>query len=177
MVYLYHTYGLYQQLHFLSSKNFLLSKKLVFMRVSGTFFSSLYLTITPAAARTINDFLVDTKTKSDDYDLILTGDLGYTGSTLLKQIMKQEYKCNIDSVHNDCGLLIFDLKEQDVNSGGSGCGCSASVVCAHILKEMKRGKLNKVLFVATGALMSSTSAKQGQPIPGIAHGVLLEKSC
>jgi stage V sporulation protein AD len=71
--------------------------------------------------------------------------------------------------------MIYNLKEQDVNSGGSGCGCSASVLCSHILKQMKSGKLNKVLFVATGALMSPTSSKQGQPIPGIAHAVLLEK--
>lgn len=144
------------------------------MRVLGIFVGSLHLTMPPAAGRTINDFLCDTKTKPSDFDLILTGDLGYTGSSLLKEIMKKEYKTDISSVHNDCGLLIFDLKEQDVNSGGSGCGCSASVLCAHILKEMKRGKLSRVLFVATGALMSSTSAKQGQPIPGIAHAVLLE---
>ena len=81
---------------------------------------------------------------------------------------------DIENVHNDCGLLIYNLKEQDVNSGGSGCGCSASVVCSHILKQMNCGKLKRVLFVATGALMSPTSSKQGQPIPGIAHAVLLE---
>ncbi|MBR3502460.1 MAG: stage V sporulation protein AD, partial [Alphaproteobacteria bacterium] len=71
--------------------------------------------------------------------------------------------------------MIFDLKKQDVNSGGSGCGCSASVLCSHIMKKMKAHKLNKVLFVATGALMSPTSTKQGQAIPGIAHAVLLER--
>ena len=68
----------------------------------------------------------------------------------------------------------FDCEKQDVNSGGSGCGCSASVLCSHILKQMREGKLKKVLFVATGALMSPTSSKQGQPIPGIAHAVMLE---
>lgn len=129
----------------------------------------------PAAARTINDFLCDTKTKPSDYDLILTGDLGFTGTRLLKEILDIEYKINIDGVHNDCGLMIFNLKAQDVNSGGSGCGCSASVLCSHILKNMKKGKLKNVLFVATGALMSPTSSKQGQNIPGIAHAVLLEK--
>ena len=71
--------------------------------------------------------------------------------------------------------MIFDLAEQDVNSGGSGCGCSASVVCSHIMKNIKNGRIKKVLFVATGALMSPTSSKQGQTIPGIAHAVLLEK--
>lgn len=128
----------------------------------------------PAAARTISDFLDDTESKAEDYDLILTGDLGFTGSTLLNQVMQIEYNKQIDMVHNDCGLMIYNLKEQDVNSGGSGCGCSASVLCSHILKKMKQGMLKKVLFVATGALMSPTSSKQGQPIPGIAHAVLLE---
>lgn len=128
----------------------------------------------PAAARTIAEFLKDTATQPEDYDLILTGDLGFTGTTLLHQVLKIEYNLNIQSVHNDCGLMIYNLKEQDVNSGGSGCGCSASVLCSHIIKQMKRGEYKKVLFVATGALMSPTSAKQGQPIPGIAHGVLIE---
>ena len=128
----------------------------------------------PAAARTISDFLDDTGTTAGDYDLILTGDLGFTGKKLLNQIIQIEYNKNIDMVHNDCGLMIYNLKEQDVNSGGSGCGCSASVLCSHILKQMRQGMLKKVLFVATGALMSPTSSKQGQPIPGIAHAVLLE---
>ncbi len=129
----------------------------------------------PAAARTISDFLDDTATTANDYDLILTGDLGFTGSRLMNEILQMEYKKNITSVHNDCGLMIFDLKRQDVNSGGSGCGCGASVLCSHIAKQMNNGKLNKVLFVATGALLSPTSTKQGQPIPGIAHAILLEK--
>lgn len=80
---------------------------------------------------------------------------------------------DISAVHNDCGMLIFDLEGQDVNSGGSGCGCGASVLCSHIMKKMRNGELKKLLFVATGALMSPTSAKQGQTIPGIAHAVLL----
>ena len=129
----------------------------------------------PAAARTIKDFLKDTASGAGDYDLILTGDLGYTGTELLHEILEIEYGLNIQSVHNDCGLMIYDLKKQDVNSGGSGCGCSASVLCSHILKRIKKGELNKVLFVATGALMSPTSTKQGQPIPGIAHAVLIQR--
>jgi stage V sporulation protein AD len=128
----------------------------------------------PAAARTINEFLTDTSTKADDYDMILTGDLGFTGTELLHEVMRIEYHKNIKQQHNDCGLMIYNLEEQDVNSGGSGCGCSASVLSSHIIKNMKAGKLKKVLFVATGALMSPTSSKQGQPIPGIAHAVLLE---
>lgn len=129
----------------------------------------------PAAARTISDFLDDSKMSADDFDMILTGDLGYTGTQLLHEVLKAEYGKNIKSVHNDCGLMIYNLKEQDVNSGGSGCGCSASVLCSYIFNEMKSGRLKKILFVATGALMSPTSSKQGQPIPGIAHAVLLEK--
>ncbi len=128
----------------------------------------------PAAARTIAEFFNDTNTSAKDYDLILTGDLGFTGSKLLYEVLKTEYNYNIESVHNDCGLMIYNLKEQNVNSGGSGCGCSASVFCSHIIKQMKRGKYKKILFVATGALMSTTSSKQGQTIPGIAHGVLIE---
>lgn len=129
----------------------------------------------PAAARTISDFLKDTNTKPQNYDLILTGDLGYTGTELLYELMQEEYKIKLEGYHKDCGMMIYDLKKQDVNSGGSGCGCSASVLCSHILKNMERGKLKKVLFVATGALMSPTSNKQGNTIPGIAHAVLLER--
>jgi len=129
----------------------------------------------PAAARTIADFLNDTDTKPKDYDLILTGDLGYTGSELLYQLLEKDHKIKLRGYHRDCGMMIYDLKGQDVNSGGSGCGCSASVLCSHIMKNMEKGKLRKVLFVATGALMSPTSNKQGNPIPGIAHAVLLER--
>lgn len=128
----------------------------------------------PAAARTISSVLDDLNAQPSDFDLILTGDLGFTGTTLLHEVLQIEYNKDITSVHNDCGLMIYNLKEQDVNSGGSGCGCSASVLCSHILKNMHSGKLKKVLFAATGALMSPTSSKQGQPIPGIAHAVLLE---
>lgn len=129
----------------------------------------------PAAARTIADFLNDTQTKPEDYDLILTGDLGFTGSKLLYELLQKNSEFDIKTRHKDCGTMIFDLAEQDVNSGGSGCGCSASVVCSHIMKNIKNGTLKKVLFVATGALMSPTSTKQGRSIPGIAHAVLLEK--
>lgn len=129
----------------------------------------------PAAARTIADFLHDTQTKPEDYDLILTGDLGLTGSKLLFELLQEDSEFDIETQHKDCGTMIFNLAEQDVNSGGSGCGCSASVVCSHIIKNIKNGTLKKVLFVATGALMSLTSTKQGQSIPGIAHAVLLEK--
>ena len=127
----------------------------------------------PAAAQTIGDFLKDTNTKPDDYDLILTGDLGSTGSALLKELMRKEYCTDISAVHKDCGTMIFDLEKQDVHSGGSGCGCSASVVCSYILGKLKNRELNKVLFVGTGALLSPTSSMQKESTPGIAHGVVL----
>lgn len=128
----------------------------------------------PAAARTISQMLDDTDTCPDDYDMILTGDLGYTGTELLHQLLRKDYNKNIKSKHNDCGLMIYNLKEQDVNSGGSGCGCSASVLCSYVLERLRTRELKRVMFVATGALMSPTSSKQGRSIPGIAHGVLLE---
>ncbi len=127
----------------------------------------------PAAAQTTADFLYDTETVPSDYDIILTGDLGKTGSRLFKELMLSEYNTDVSGVHNDCGLMIFDSEKQDVHSGGSGCGCSASVVCSYILNRLKTKELNRVLFVATGALLSPTSSLQGESIPGIAHGVLL----
>ena len=75
--------------------------------------------------------------------------------------------------HNDCGIMLYDIEKQDVHAGGSGCGCSASVLCGHILKEIQEGRLNKVLFAATGALMSPTIVQQGESIPGISHAVEL----
>ncbi len=127
----------------------------------------------PAAARTIADLLRDTQTTPEDYDLILTGDLGFVGSALLLELLRRD-NVDLQGVHNDCGILIFDRERQDVHAGGSGCGCSASVLCSHIFDEMRRGKLRRVLFAATGALLSATSALQGATIPGIAHAVILE---
>ncbi len=123
----------------------------------------------PAARKTISDFLRDTETKPSDYDLILTGDLGSVGSELLKELLLREDGIDISSVHKDCGLMIYDMKSQDVHSGGSGCGCSGSVLCSHIINSMRDGKYKNILFIATGALMSPVSSLQGQSIPGIAH--------
>ncbi len=131
------------------------------------------MTFTPAACDTIYDFLRETRTSPFDYDLILTGDLGAVGSKLLKELLKKEHNIDISDVHNDCGLMIYNLDEQDVNSGGSGCGCSAVVLCSKILNELSVGVLKKVLFVATGALLSQTTTLLGETIPGIAHAVLL----
>lgn len=122
----------------------------------------------PAAADTISRYLKDTSTSPDDYDLIITGDLGIVGSQLLSELLAKD-NVDITRVHRDCGVLIFDIEEQDVHAGGSGCGCSASVLCSHILNRLQKKELHSVLFCATGALMSPTSSQQGESIPGIAH--------
>ena len=127
----------------------------------------------PAACETIARFLQGTNTKPSDYDLILTGDLGAVGKKLLYEMLEKEYDIDISKVHNDCGLMIYKLDEQDVNAGGSGCGCSASVLCSKIMKELFDGTIEKMLFVATGALLSQTTTLQGETVPGIAHGVYL----
>ena len=122
----------------------------------------------PAAADTIKSFFSDTGTSAEDYDGIFTGDLGSTGSELLHQLLEKD-GINIRDMHRDCGVMIFTPDMQDVNAGGSGCGCSASVLNSYILKEMQKGRYNNILFVATGALMSPTSAMQGENIPSVAH--------
>ena len=126
----------------------------------------------PAAATTIFEFLQDTNTTPKDYDCIYTGDLGVVGSELLCKILL-ENNVDIKEHHKDCGVMMFDIEGQDAHAGASGCGCSASVLCGHILKEMEKGQLHHVLFCATGALMSSTSSQQGESIPGICHAVEL----
>ena len=128
----------------------------------------------PAACDTISKYLKGTKTKPSDYDMILTGDLGVVGTELLLELLEKQESIDISGVHNDCGLMIYDLIEQDVNSGGSGCGCSGAVVCSNILRRMEEGELKKILFIGTGALLSAVSPLQSEPVPGIAHLVCLE---
>lgn len=122
----------------------------------------------PAAYNTIKSFLEDTKSNPNDYDLILTGDLGVVGSDLLIKLLLKD-GIDISKVHNDCGKMLFNIEEQQVNSGASGCGCGACVLCSLILNQIKDGVLKNVLFIATGALMSPTSTQQGESIPAIAH--------
>ena len=126
----------------------------------------------PAAAATILGFLSDTGTTPEDYDLILTGDLGQVGSDLLYELATRE-GVDLRSRHTDCGLLIYDRDRQDVHAGGSGCGCCASVLCSYILPSLREGRVKRVLFAATGALLSPTSTQQGESIPSIAHAVCL----
>ncbi len=122
----------------------------------------------PAAASTLAAFLKDGGTNPSDYDLILTGDLGSLGSDLMIRLL-MDNNINIRDRHDDCGKIIFEARRQDVHCGGSGCGCSASVLCSKILRDMTAGRLRDVLFMATGALMSTVTVQQGESIPSIAH--------
>ncbi|MDR3551847.1 MAG: stage V sporulation protein AD [Clostridia bacterium] len=126
----------------------------------------------PAAAETLKDYFADTGRKPDDFDLITTGDLGSDGSELLRELMERE-NIKLGTNYTDCGLMIYDREKQDVHAGGSGCGCSGSVLCSFILNNMCQGKLGEVLFLSTGALMSPMSVQQGESIPSVAHLVHL----
>ncbi len=128
----------------------------------------------PAAADTIAAHFNDTGMRPEDYDLIVTGDLGKIGGELVQELLAG-MGFDIRGRYNDCGLIIFDLEKQDVHSGGSGCGCSAVTLCCKILKELREGKLSNVLFIATGALMNSTTCQQGESIPCIAHAVRISR--
>ena len=128
----------------------------------------------PAAAGTLLNFFKDTETKPDDYDIIFTGDLGYVGTNLLYELLERE-SIDIRCRHSDCGTLIFDREKQDVHAGGSGCGCSASVLCSYIMHRLEKGDFGNILFMSTGALMSPTSSFQGESIPGIAHLLNIKK--
>ncbi|MBR1483474.1 MAG: hypothetical protein IJ598_10980 [Ruminococcus sp.] len=119
------------------------------------------------------DYLSDTQTRPADYDLILTGDLGAIGSRNLVELVRAE-GIDIADRHNDCGMMIFDRKRQDVHAGGSGCGCCASVLCSKILGDFKSGALSDILFVPTGALLSATTAAQKKTIPSVAHLIRLK---
>ena len=127
----------------------------------------------PAVCDTLVRYFNESKTLPSDYDLILTGDLGYEGAAILREIIATEgYK--LGENYTDCGILIYDKERQDTHAGGSGCGCSASVLSAYILPEMANGKYKKVLFIASGAMMSPDMLKQGESIPAIGHLLLFE---
>lgn len=128
----------------------------------------------PAAADTLLSLFSDTGTTPEDYDLIVTGDLGQVGHDLLMQLMREQRMPLPQERYQDCGLLIYDRQAQDVHAGGSGCGCGASVLNAYLLPQMQTGQLRRIVFMATGALLSLTSSQQGESIPGIAHAVVLE---
>ena len=127
----------------------------------------------PAAMTTLRQFFTNTKTKPEDYDAIITGDLGKFGGDILQEMMEAE-GYPLGELYNDCGKMIFD-ESQDAHAGGSGCGCSASVLTAHLLPKMERGEIKRLLFMATGALMSPLTVQQKESFPGVAHLVYFER--
>jgi stage V sporulation protein AD len=126
----------------------------------------------PAAYDTLKIHLEDFNIDTTYYDLILTGDLSTIGSEIFKSLLRND-GIEINN-HNDCGLLLYDINNQSVNSGGSGAACSALVTFSYILNKLKKKELKKVLLIATGALHSSTSSQQKHSIPAIAHAIALE---
>lgn len=127
----------------------------------------------PAACDTIIRNLEDFGRREADYDRIITGDLGYVGQSILFDLIRKQGR-DIRSNHIDCGMMIFDQNTQDTHAGGSGCGCAATTLSAYILPKLESGEWRKVLFVPTGALMSTVSYNEGESVPGIAHGIVLE---
>lgn len=124
----------------------------------------------PAAVETLSQHFQDLHRSPEDYDLIVTGDLGAVG----REIVLEQFRLQgmpLGDNYNDCGLLLFDRQRQDVHAGGSGCGCSAIVLCGYLLEQMRFGKIKRLLFCGTGALLSPTSVQQGESIPGVCHAV------
>ncbi len=128
----------------------------------------------PAAADTLLRYFDSSETSADDFDLILTGDLGAEGSSILCEIMCSAGR-DIERRHDDCGKIIYDLKAQDMHAGGSGCGCSAIVLASYIIPKLRQGELSDILVIGTGAMMSPSSIQQGLSIPSIAHLIRLKR--
>lgn len=126
----------------------------------------------PAAYDTLNAHFRDTGRKPQDYDLIVTGDLGQLGKQLLIELFSRD-GIDLRENYTDCGTMIFDTQTQDVHAGGSGCGCGAGVLCGYLLPKLERREIRSLLFCATGALMSPISSWQGESIPSICHAVAL----
>ena len=126
----------------------------------------------PAAYQSIRAHFEDLHCSPADFDLIVTGDLGQTGKELLMELARKD-GISLGGKLTDCGTLIFDNTTQDVHSGGSGCGCSAITLCGYLLEQLRSGKLKKILFCGTGALLSPTSTQQGLPISGVCHAVCI----
>ena len=127
----------------------------------------------PAALATIRAHFQDLSVTAEDFDLIVTGDLGQLGKETLLALASRE-GISLGGKIADCGTLIFDCTKQDVHSGGSGCGCSAITLCGYLLNKLKAGQLKRILFCGTGALLSPTSTQQGLPIPGVCHAVSIQ---
>ena len=128
----------------------------------------------PAARAVIRQHFKDFERTPEDYDFIITGDLGTIGQEILIKLLKDD-KYDISEVHRDCGIEIYDSKRQGTGAGGSGCGCSAVTLSAYYLKQIQEGILKRILFVPTGALLSTVSFNEGMSVPGIAHAVVIEQ--
>lgn len=130
-------------------------------------------TSSPAAYDTLRAVFSDMRCAPEDFDLIVTGDLGALGHAVVTDFFARD---GVDMSRNylDCGLLLYDRARQDMHAGGSGCGCSAAVLCGYLLRGMREGRWRRVVFAPTGALLSPTSSFQGESIPGICHAVILE---
>lgn len=124
----------------------------------------------PAALATIKAHLEDLNRTPEDFDLIITGDLGQVGKELLIQLARHD-GLSLAGRLEDCGCLVFDRQKQDVHAGGSGCGCSAITLCSYLLEKLRTKKYNRILFCGTGALLSPTSVQQGLPVSGVCHAV------
>lgn len=127
----------------------------------------------PAAYETLKAHFSDLGRSPKDYDLIVTGDLGALGSNILRDLFLMD-GIDLGYQYDDCGMMIFDPQTQDVHCGGSGCGCSASVLCGHLLGQMRRHELHRLLFCGTGALLSPLSIQQGESIPAVCHAVAID---
>lgn len=163
---------------------FLLGKKETHVKISGVTIGKIVdyglkdsqnmgACMAPAATNTILQNLQDFGRNENDYDKIITGDLGYVGQSILFDLIRNQGH-DIKKVHMDCGMLIYDQQTQDTHAGGSGCGCAATTLASYIIPRISSGEWKRILFVPTGALMSTVSFNEGQSVPGIAHGVVLE---
>ncbi len=135
--------------------------------------NSMGAAMAPAFCDTLLTHFQDTGRNPSYYDAIISGDLGHIGKEISIDIMKS-HGYNIKSNYNDCGVMIFDKASQDTHSGGSGCACCATVFSGYWFKQLQNKKVKKILLIATGALMNSTSSQQGESIPGIAHAISIE---
>ena len=128
----------------------------------------------PAAYDTLAAHFQATGTGPEDYDLVLTGDLGVLGHQIVTEFFQQD-GVDMSKNYQDCGMLLYDIQKQDMHAGASGCGCAASVLCGYLLRQMEANHLKKILFAPTGALLSPTSSFQGESIPSICHALTIEK--
>ena len=163
---------------------FLVGKKKSRVRISGVTIGKIVdyglkdsqnmgACMAPAATDTIYRNFQDLGRTQEDYDQVITGDLGYIGQSILFDLMKSR-GYDIRKKHMDCGMTIFDQETQDTHAGGSGCGCAASTLASYILPKIENGEWRRILFVPTGALMSTVSFNEGASVPGIAHAIMIE---